>query len=339
MKKLTTDEFIKRAKSIHGNKYIYDNAIYVDVHTPVEIICPIHGVFKQALNNHMRGAGCSICNKQEKRKLSVRDVISRFRDVHGDKYDYMCVKYKNSKTAVDIICPIHGVFKQTPYKHMTGHGCPKCCLNYPDDDASFIFKARQVHGELYDYSKVHYVNSQTKVCIIDRQYGEFWQKPYAHLNGEGHPKRKSEKCYNTKKMNGTLYSSKPEMQVKDLLYAKFGRDDVLCQYMSQEYPFACDFYIKSLDLYIELNLYVTHGGHWFDATNESDIARLNILKARALPRNMYEKMIYVWTVSDINKRNIALQNSLNYLVFWEYDLSDFMNWYELFDKNRVLNNI
>ena len=47
----------------------------------------------------------------------------------------------------------------------------------------FIKKAQKVHGDMYDYSKVEYVNSKTKVCIICKQHGEFWQQPSNHLHG------------------------------------------------------------------------------------------------------------------------------------------------------------
>lgn len=339
MKKLTTQDFIIKSRLVHGDLYDYSKVDYVNMYTDVEIVCKKHGSFYQNPSNHVRGAGCSICNKIDKRILPKSEFIKRSKKIHGSVYDYSTVHYTNTKTKVSIICPEHGVFEQTPEKHMAGHGCPKCCLNCRDDKESFVKKARLVHGDLYDYSKVNYVNSQTKVCIVDSKFGDFMQMPYAHLNGEGHPLRKAEKCYATKKKNGTLNSSKPEMIVKDLLYQKFGEVDVCCQYKSDKYPFSCDFYIKSLDLYIELNLYVTHGGHWFDATNSDDIARLNVLKARKTYRGLYEKMIYVWTVSDIQKRTVAIQNHLNYLVFWDYDLSDFMNWYDNFDLKRILCNV
>lgn len=336
MKKLTTDEFIEKSILKHGHKYDYSKVQYIDMRTPVIIICPKHGEFSQFPYNHVKGAGCSLCNKVDKRVLPYDAFIERSKAIHGDKYDYSNVKYVNSKTKVKIICPIHGEFEQKPEKHWIGNGCPLCCKNHKKDTKSFIDAARKVHGNLYDYSKVNYIDSQTKVCIIDKDYGEFWQKPYAHLNGEGHILRKPEKCYITKKANCTLNSSKQESIVYDLLVEKFGENNVEAQYKSDKYPFACDFYIESLDLYIELNLYVTHGGHWFDSNNSDDVARLTALKSKATDRNLYQKMIYVWTKSDIRKRTVAINNNLNYVVFWEYDLSDFYNWYNNFDENPVL---
>lgn len=336
MKALTTNEFIIRAKEIHGDTYNYDNVEYHDMHSNIEIKCPVHGIFYQTPSNHLKGHGCLVCNKVDSRRLSLTDFVSRSNDIHGFVYDYSKVDYVNNKTKVEILCKKHGVFLQTPEKHLIGRGCPKCAKNCPDDKESFIKKARCVHGDLYDYSKVVYKNSSTKVCIIDSIYGEFWQKPYSHLNGRGHPLRKPERCYETKKINNSFNTSKAEETAYALLNLKFGKKNVLRQYSSVLYPFACDFYIISFDLYIELNIYMTHGGHWFDAQNESDIARLQVIKDRAAYRNLYSKMIEVWTVTDLKKRDMAITNSLNYLVFWDNNLNDFMQWYNSFDFDNPM---
>ena len=336
MRKLTTKEFVQRAIALQGTKYNYDKVDYQNMHTDVEIVCPIHGSFFQTPSNHLKGYGCHICNKIDARKLPLNVFIERSRKKHCNKYDYSRVVYKNSKTKVEIICPIHGVFMQTPEKHMVGKGCPKCAKNHADTRESFIRKAQTVHGDLYDYSKVEYINSSTKVCIVDAKYGEFWQTPNAHLNGRGHPLRKPEKCYFTKKANHSFGISIQEKIAKDMLYKKFGEENVYCEYVSDLYPFSCDFYIHPYDLYIELNIYVTHGGHWFDENNPDDLTRLKILKKRASPRNLYEKMIQVWTKTDLKKRSVAIDNHLNYLVFWKEDMSDFIEWYESFDEKHIL---
>lgn len=336
MKRLTTDEFIDRAKCLHGDAYDYKNVLYVNMHTNVDIVCPIHGVFHQTPSNHLKGHGCLKCTKIANRRTPLSDFIDRSDKIHNCKYDYSNVDYINNKTKVEIVCPLHGSFMQTPEKHLHGRGCPKCAPNCPDTKETFVEKARVVHGDMYDYSKVEYINSSTKVCIIDRQYGEFWQKPNAHLRGEGHPLRKPEKCYKTKKANNSFNTSKAEDSAKALLIQKFGEKDVKVHYSTDLYPFACDFYIESLDLYIELNIYVTHGGHWFDSTDADDIARLTLIRERSRYRNMYSKMIEVWTHTDLLKRDTAIKNGLNYLVFWDNNLSDFLEWYDHFDETHIL---
>ncbi len=123
-KKITTEEFIERAKSVHGEKYDYSKTEYIDSKTKVCIICPIHGEFWQIPFGHLNGANCPICNS--KKKQTQEEIISRFKHIHEDRYDYSKVKYKNILTDVCIICPKHGEFWQTPHSHLKGSGCPKC---------------------------------------------------------------------------------------------------------------------------------------------------------------------------------------------------------------------
>lgn len=121
------------------------------------------------------------------KKLTTTDFITRLKSVHGDKYDYSKVKYVNSNTKVTLICPKHGEFETKPSHLLDGHGCPHCVNRYVTTE-KFIEKAKMVHGEKYDYSKVNYTNNSTKVCIICPKHGEFWQSPYLHLKGSGCPR-------------------------------------------------------------------------------------------------------------------------------------------------------
>lgn len=123
-------------------------------------------------------------------KKTKEEFIEESRKIHGSKYDYSNVEYVNNSTKVCIICPEHGEFWQTPSHHLNGNGCPKCGLEkvkstkkYTIND--FVKKARKIHGNKYDYSKVKYINATTKVCIICPNHGEFWQTPAGHLSGRG----------------------------------------------------------------------------------------------------------------------------------------------------------
>ena len=127
------------------------------------------------------------------RKKTKDEFIKESRDVHGDKYDYSNVEYVNNKTKVCIICPKHGEFWQAPNNHLNGNGCPKCSGVYIPTTEEWIAFARKVHGDKYDYSKVHYVTSDTKVCIICPKHGEFWQAPNNHTRGNNCPKCNGDK--------------------------------------------------------------------------------------------------------------------------------------------------
>lgn len=111
--------------------------------------------------------------------------------VHNNKYNYSKFVYINSQVKGCIICPIHGEFFQSPSSHLRGYGCPECGKirqGKKDDKETFIEKAKVVHGNKYDYSKVNYINSGTKVTIICPKHAEFQQTPQNHLNGQGCPK-------------------------------------------------------------------------------------------------------------------------------------------------------
>ena len=137
--------------------------------------------------------------------MTVQEFTEKAKKVHGDKYDYSKVEYINNKTKVCIICPEHGEFWQTPDSHLRGRGCRQCSIKSMKDKQrlsteDFIEKAKEIHGNKYDYSKVDYVNSQTKVCIICPKHGEFWQTPLNHLKGKGCPD-----CYGNKKFQNRKY--------------------------------------------------------------------------------------------------------------------------------------
>lgn len=118
--------------------------------------------------------------------MTTEEFIKRAKKIHNNKYDYSKVEYKNRKTKVCIICPQHGEFWQTPDNHLEGKGCKYCShQSFKHTKETFIEKARQIHGDKYDYSKVEYKNIRTKVCIICSKHGEFWQKPDGHLRGIG----------------------------------------------------------------------------------------------------------------------------------------------------------
>jgi hypothetical protein len=124
MAKLTTEYFITKAKIKHKDRYDYSLTRYIGNAEKVDIICKIHGVFKQIANDHLSGKGCSRCNKTHKH--TTKEAIDMFINTHGDTYNYVNVNYVNNRTKVSITCKKHGEFTQTPKQHKRGEGCPKC---------------------------------------------------------------------------------------------------------------------------------------------------------------------------------------------------------------------
>ena len=123
------DDFIIQSNKIHKNKYDYTKTHYTMSNVKVEIICSKHNSFFITPGSHLNGRGCIKCGKEEmanKNRKSKEYIISKFYDVHDNLYDYSLVNYLSTKTKVDIICKKHGLFSQTPEKHIYGNGCPTC---------------------------------------------------------------------------------------------------------------------------------------------------------------------------------------------------------------------
>lgn len=430
-----TKDFIEKANKIHDNKYDYSETIYVKSSEKVTIICPIHGEFQQSPNKHLSGQGCKPCGRNRTR-IGNEEFVKRSRSIHGKKYDYSKVNYKNIHEPVIIICPIHGEFEQTPHSHIIlKHNCPKCGhimagYNRTGQKKPEIAKARSRETCLRKYGATTWSASkegrkkQREIVLesdmldrmkatCQRRYGhDFWtqsdegreklveimnepdmkekiEQGYKEKYGlhymqteEGRNKAKNyidderrkkmsdsilekygepyyifteefkekseqtclekygvpsfsqtelflEKTWKTKRKNGTFNTSKPEETFYLLLCDAYGEDDVFRQYKDLErYPFACDFYIKSQDLFIEMNIHWSHGGHFYDKNSKDDNNKLKtwVEKSKNKGSKYYHSAINVWTERDLLKKDTALKNNLNYVVFWDQDLSDARNY-------------
>ena len=194
-----TEEFIIKAKKVHGDKYDYSKTVYTRSDKKLTITCLKHGDFEQVPTSHLKGCGCKQCSIERRAKtrtLTTDQFILKARKIHGFKYDYSKSNYTKGYNTVCIICPKHGEFWQIAHSHMQGAGCPKCKYEYVADLQRgtlnrFIKNANDIHNYKYDYSQVVYGrNNKEKVCIVCPEHGEFWQTPHDHLSGYGCPKCK-----------------------------------------------------------------------------------------------------------------------------------------------------
>ena len=190
--KLTTQEFIEKAKKIHKDKYNYDKTFYIDAKTKVIITCNEHEDFKQTPDKHLSGRGCKKCGGTQ--KMTIQEFIEKAEKIHKDKYNYDKVKeYKGNRIPVKIFCPKpgHEEFEQRPDNHLNGSGCPKCGGTQKMTTQEFIEKARNIHKDnKYNYDKVDYKNYRTLVIITCTKngHGDFKQTPDKHLDYHGCPK-------------------------------------------------------------------------------------------------------------------------------------------------------
>jgi len=243
-KKKTKEEFINDSKIIYGDKYDYSLVEYVNNKTKIKIICPIHGVFEKTPDKHLYGkSGCLKCDNYHTKNINnhKRTVVDRMNVKHNNFYDYSLVEYVNNKTKIKIICPIHGVFEQTPNNHLQGNGCLKCGGTEKMSTQDFINKAKLVHGDKYDYSLVNYVNYKNKVKIICSLHGVFNQSFIKHCN----------------RKNGCpiCKESKGEKQIR--VFLENNKINFTPQYRFNncinKYPLPFDFYLPDYNMCIEFN--------------------------------------------------------------------------------------
>lgn len=191
-KKVTTKEFIERAKQIHNDFYDYSNVVYKKQFDEVKVVCPDHGLFEVVAKLHIRPSGpigCPTCGKirQGKPRLSTQEFIEKANEVHGSKYDYSLTNYTLSSDKITVVCPDHGPWDVRANGHLNGRGCPKCRKRGGHNVFSteqFIEKAKNTWDETFDYSKVEYRNIQESVIFICKEHGEFLQRPIDHLSGK-----------------------------------------------------------------------------------------------------------------------------------------------------------
>lgn len=177
--------FIEEAKKKHGERFIYNEISYVDLKTPIKIICREHGSFIQSPTNHIKGAGCPKCSNRY--KPTTEEFLIEATIIHGKRYDYSkVIEYKGRHYKIIIICRDHGEFEQTPDSHLRGSGCPKCAGNCKSDTEEFLQRCEKLsYIDQYDLSKVQYKTAITQVTIICRTHGEFVITPNSFLSGHG----------------------------------------------------------------------------------------------------------------------------------------------------------
>jgi hypothetical protein len=187
----TTEEFIAKAKLVHGDKYTYSSAVYTGAANKIEITCPVHGVFWKQGNNFLRGVGCYECTREKLRYGLIKSTswfVSKALEVHGSRYDYSEANYNGARNDVTIICHQHGRFFQRASHHLNGRGCDACGGSKQLNTEDFIVKSQNVHGSIYDYSISEYTTNSAKIKILCKKHGVFAQVAASHMVGNGCPK-------------------------------------------------------------------------------------------------------------------------------------------------------
>lgn len=130
-KRQSITDYVEKANLVHGTKYTYLELIPNGRKSIIKYFCPIHGEMSQDAASHLTGCGCKHCGIVDRALLRTKkdeQVISEFKQIHGNRYDYSLMKYENVKQNITILCSEHGPFPQTPDTHLKGSGCPSCAV-------------------------------------------------------------------------------------------------------------------------------------------------------------------------------------------------------------------
>ena len=196
---LTTEEFVEKARKVHGDKYDYSKVVYKNWRTNVCIICPEHGEFTIMANSHLQGHGCQSCSGTK--RYTTASFIHKSQTLYPNLLRYDECQYVNPKTKVRLYCTTkdkngveHGYFKTYPYTHFHGtYGCKKCQYEnvgrkLRKTNESFIGESIKVFGDKFKYDKCNYKDSGTDVKLYcttkDKngvEHGYFETNPGTHL--------------------------------------------------------------------------------------------------------------------------------------------------------------
>ncbi len=202
--KYTTESFVEKLREKHGDRYDYSDVLYVGSQKKIKIRCRHHGMFAQLASQHLAGSDCPICatnGATNGRRKTTEFFLEKFKARYGDRFDYSQTKFVSIRDKLTVICREHGPFEIVPYGHLTGNGGCKVCSRVERlTTASFIERAKKLHGGQWDYSKTDYTTAKRDVIVTCRKHGDFEVAPHDHLKvRRGKPIGGCAKCQNESK--------------------------------------------------------------------------------------------------------------------------------------------
>jgi hypothetical protein len=295
--KFTKELFINKSNKIHNNKYDYSLIEYKGSKINVKIICKEHGIFEQTPSNHYK-ENCPNCSKIS--KYSQETFFQKVNKVHDNKYCYDKTIFIDCNTRIEILCKTHGLFIQSPKDHINGNGCYKCCGKIKNTE-DFIEKASLRHNNLYDYSKVKYINARGKICIICKTHGEFSQSPNDHLNGCG-----CQKCGlgNYSKISIVWLNN---IMLNDKIFIQHAENKGEKGIEINGKKYKCDGFCEETN-----TIYEFHGDLWHGNPTKYNKDDFNILNKKTFGE-LYQETI--------NRENILKENGYNLITIWESEFN------------------
>ncbi len=193
------ERFVEQARAKHGDRFDYSTSQWLGFVKPISLVCRKHGPCMTTPKAHLANpsGGCAKCRQQLLHcalSLGTEEFIRRAREVHGDRYDYHLVQYKDTSDPVVIVCREHGPFRMKPCRHLSGRGCKKCAFHRIGHERQlpfwdFVERVMEVHGvNRYQYELKDFVNMHSKISIECPKHGKFLQTVASHLRGSGCPR-------------------------------------------------------------------------------------------------------------------------------------------------------
>lgn len=183
-------KLIEFSKSRFGDKYSFNKSVFIAPRQPIVITCNKHGDFKTTPEVFKQTKlGCKACGYEHisKKQSYTKEDFERVCEVKfGSRLT--CIEYDKYDNVAKLNCEVHGIFHKAPKLVVKSkHGCSKCARDniakiHSASQKDVISKFKKKHGDKFDYSKVDYTNSASKVRIICKKHGEFEQLPLDHLN-------------------------------------------------------------------------------------------------------------------------------------------------------------
>lgn len=282
-----------------------------------------YNINKNSLFSIRKKLKIPIRTKEEEKNINLRLYGVEFNSQREDTI--VAIKKSKNITYSTYKEIIKQYTKEEIELYLKNHTTEECCIffNTTYDNIKkvrkqlgIICKSQQDKEALN--KRVFGVNNVFQLNSVKEKTKQTLQKKHGkNIINYGQTEEQKQKAYASKKKNNTFNTSKPEDKFYKFLVAKYGIADVFRQYYDKErYPFDCDFYIKSKDLFIELNFSWTHGGHPFNKTNSEDLKTLTLWEERSKNSDYYKNAIDVWTRRDLIKFEVAKNNNLNYKVFY-----------------------
>ena len=243
-------EFIEKAKKVHGDKFDYSLVEYHNAKKKILITCKNNHTFEQTPNDHLNGHGCKFCSGWGIYKNNNQLFLEKIQEIHGNVYDFSKINYINHDTPIELFCKIHGTFFKTPKSLLIKkEGCQKCGYKNQTkkrtwDSFIFINKAKEIHGNKYDYSNVDYKKATLKIEIICKKHGSFYMSPKDHI----HQKQGCPVCLESK---GELKISS-FLEKNNIKYIREKSFDNCINPLSNSKLYF-DFYIPDRNIVIEYN--------------------------------------------------------------------------------------